>query len=69
MIRKGLTLVGSWHYNLKYTPKLMDMITHCGVDLDLLISHHFSLSEVQKAWELQASGQCAKVLLHPWMKK
>jgi L-iditol 2-dehydrogenase len=67
MIRKGLTLVGSWHYNLKHTPKIMNLIAHCGVDLDLLISHHFSLCDVQKAWELQASGQCAKVLLHPWM--
>ncbi len=66
MIRKGLTLVGSWHYNLKHTPKMMDIIAESSVNLDLLISHHFVLTEVQQAWELQASGQCAKVLLHPW---
>ena len=66
MIRKGLTLVGSWHYNLKDTPKMMDIIADSSVSLDLLISHHFALSDVQQAWELQVSGQCAKVLLHPW---
>jgi L-iditol 2-dehydrogenase len=66
MIRKGLKIVGSWHYNLKDTPKLMDIITASSVSLDLLISHHFALEDVGQAWELQASGQCAKVLLHPW---
>jgi L-iditol 2-dehydrogenase len=67
MIRKGLTLRGSWHYNLKDTPKIMDIIAQNSPNLDLLISHHFALTEVQQAWELQATGQCGKVLLHPWM--
>ncbi len=65
MLRKGLTLVGSWHYNLKDVPKMMRMIAEIGADLDLLISHTFPLDQVQQAWELQASGQCAKVLLVP----
>jgi L-iditol 2-dehydrogenase len=67
MIRKGLTLVGSWHYNLKDTPKLMDIIDGSSVSLDLLISHHFALSDIQQAFELQLTGQCAKVILYPWM--
>lgn len=67
MIRKGLTLVGSWHYNLKDTLKIMNIIANSQPSLDLLISHHFALSDVQQAWELQRSGKCAKVLLHPWM--
>lgn len=65
MIRKGLTLVGSWHYNLKDTPKIMRIIAESGLALDKLISHEFSLDDVQQAWELQASGQCAKVILKP----
>ena len=66
MIRKGLTLFGSWHYNLKHAPKIMRMIGETGPQLDRLISHTFPLTQVQAAWEVQASGQCAKVLLKPW---
>jgi L-iditol 2-dehydrogenase len=65
-IRKGLTLIGSWHYNLKDTPKIMRIIAESGPALDKLISHTFPMTQVQLAWELQASGQCAKVLLKPW---
>lgn len=66
MIRKGLTLFGSWHYNLADTPKIMQMIAESGPILDKLISHRFPLSEIQQAWETQVSGQCAKVILKPW---
>ena len=66
MIRKGLTLVGSWHFNLADAPQLMRIIARTGPLLDTLISHTFPLSQVQRAWEVQASGQCAKVLLTPW---
>lgn len=66
MIRKGLTLVGSWHYNLKDTPRMIRLIGEVSDQLDILITHRFSLDDVQQAWELQASGQCGKVLLHPW---
>lgn len=66
MIRKGLTLIGAWHYNLKDTPKIMWMIADLGTTLDQLISHTFPLTEVQQAMELQISGECAKVILRPW---
>ena len=65
MIRKGLTLVGSWHYNLKDTPKIMRVIAESAASLDKLIGHTFPLDQVQQAWELQASGRCAKVILKP----
>ncbi|MFN2283538.1 MAG: zinc-binding dehydrogenase [Anaerolineae bacterium] len=66
MIRKGLTLVGSWHYNLKDTSRLMRIIAASAASLDLLISHTFPLEQAQQAWELQTTGACAKVLLKPW---
>ena len=66
MIRKGLTLVGSWHYNLKDTLRIIRMIGEVGESLDKMVTHRFALEEVQQAWELQASGECGKVLLHPW---
>ena len=66
MIRKGLTLVGQWHYNMADTLKMMDMIAEIGPELDKLISHTFPIDQIQQAWETQLSGECAKVILKPW---
>ena len=66
MLRKGLTLLGAWHYNLKDSPKLMRVIADSGPQLDRFISHRFSLTQIQQAWEIQAGGDCAKVLIKPW---
>jgi L-iditol 2-dehydrogenase len=68
MIRKGLTLIGAWHYNIADTIKMMDMIADIGDELDKLISHTFPLDQIQQAWETQLSGECAKVILKPWGK-
>ncbi len=66
MIRKGLTLVGSWHFNLADTPRMMQLIGKVGGQLDKLITHRFPLADIQNAWETQLSGQCGKVILQPW---
>ena len=66
MIRKGLTLRGAWHWDLADAPRLMQVIRECGDALDRDITHTFPMSRVQEAFELQLTGQCGKVLLHPW---
>ena len=66
MIRKGLVLRGNWHYNLGAYPKLIKIIQESGDKLDKFITHTFPMSEVQKAWELQGTGNCGKVVLDPW---
>ena len=66
LLRKGLTLFGSWHYNLRDAPAMLQMIADLGGQLDLLISHRFPLTAVQQAWETQVQGECAKVFLLPW---
>jgi L-iditol 2-dehydrogenase len=66
MIRKGLVLRGNWHYNLGGYPKLMRVIKESKAQIDKLITHSFPMSEVQKAWELQVTGNCGKVILDPW---
>lgn len=66
MIRKGLTLIGSWHYNMKDTPTIMALIGKVGPQLDQFITHRFPIQQVADAWELQLTGKSAKVLLHPW---
>jgi L-iditol 2-dehydrogenase len=65
MIRKGLTIHGSWHYNLSLYPKILQMIQRSDKVCDL-ISHIYPMSELQEALELSASQQNAKILLRPW---
>ena len=66
MIRKGLRLLGSWHWNLADTPLMMKLIHEAGDRLDTQITHTFPMSRVTDAWELQLTGNCGKVLLDPW---
>jgi threonine dehydrogenase-like Zn-dependent dehydrogenase len=66
MIRKGLTLKGSWHYNIARFASLMRVIVDSPKPLDELITHRMGMSQVQQAFEVSASGQCAKIVLDPW---
>jgi L-iditol 2-dehydrogenase len=65
LIRKGLTIVGSWLYNMGDYPKVMQVIQQSPL-IDLLVSHVMPMSQIQQAFELLASGQSAKVVVHPW---
>lgn len=64
LIRKGLTLHGSWHCSQADTPRLLQVIRSCVKSIDTLITHRFSLADVGRAWDLQLTGNCGKVLLH-----
>ena len=66
IISKGLTLHGAWHWNLCDTPRIMKVIAESGPQIDKLITHVMPMREVQKAWELQLTGNCGKVILKPW---
>ncbi len=66
MLRKGLTLHGIWHWNLADAPRILSVIRKTRELIDKLITHRFPMSQVQKAWELQVTKQCGKVLLEPW---
>lgn len=65
MIRKGLTIIGSWHYNLNAFPLIMKVIQESPL-IDLLISHILPMSRIQEALETSASHNTAKIILHPW---
>ena len=64
-IRKGITLMGQWHYNLNGTFKIMKVISESPV-IDKLITHVFPFNRVQEALEISASHNCAKIILKPW---
>lgn len=65
LIRKGLTVHGSWHYNLKLFPSIMKVIQQSPV-IDSLISHELPMSDIQQALELCAAAKTAKVIMKPW---
>jgi threonine dehydrogenase-like Zn-dependent dehydrogenase len=65
MIRKGLTLVGDWHYPLQDYPLVMKVIQESPL-IEPLISHVMPMKDFLKAFELQSAGECAKIILKPW---
>ena len=44
----------------------MQVIQSVSDQIDTFITHTFPMGDVQQAWELQATGECGKVVLHPW---
>jgi L-iditol 2-dehydrogenase len=64
-IRKGIVLLGQWHYNLNGTSKIMKVICESPV-IDKLITHVFPMSQIQEALELSATHNCGKIILKPW---
>ncbi len=65
MLRKGLHLVGNWHFNRHDYARLLQVIERSDL-LDLLVSHTFPMSEIERAFDLQRSAESAKILLRPW---
>ena len=65
LIRKGIQLIGSWHYNLNDYPKLMNIIRHSPLPQHF-VTHIFPMSRIQEAMETSVSQQSAKMMLRPW---
>ena len=65
MIRKGLTLIGSWHYNINLFPKILQVIERSPL-LDLLVSNVMPMRDVKQAFDLQLTGESSKIILQPW---
>lgn len=65
LIRKGLTICGNWCYNASDLPAILQVIQKSPL-MEQLISHVYPMSKIQEAFELLVSGECAKVILHPW---
>ena len=65
LITKGLTLCGSWHWNLADTKKIMDTIAGNKSLIAKLVTHKFPLMQAEDAFKLQISGNCGKILLRP----
>lgn len=65
LIEKGLVLLGNWHYHRSFYPRVLDVIRRSPRATEL-ISHVFSLAEIQTAFAKIAAQETAKVILRPW---
>jgi len=67
LLRKGLQVHGTWHWNLRDTDRMMKTIWKTRDKIEKLITHRFPLNKVKDAWELQLTRKCGKVILQPWV--
>jgi len=67
MVWKGLRLYGCWHWNhLNDTERMMHTIAGSGKRIEQMITHRFPMDRIAEAIEVQAGGQCGKVIIQPW---
>jgi L-iditol 2-dehydrogenase len=66
LIRKGLTLTGSWHWNINLTSEMLDTIRRSKSSIKKLVTHIFPMEQMEEAFKLQEKGNCGKILLKPW---
>jgi propanol-preferring alcohol dehydrogenase len=52
LIRKQITLIGSWYFNIAEYEAIVRTITSHGIDLERLATHRFSLDEAETAFRL-----------------
>ena len=64
-IRKGLTLMGSWHYNLSDHDEMYSLLRRSPL-VPKLITDIYGFSQVQEAFDKFMTGNTCKVILKPW---
>lgn len=64
IIFKGLVLKGIYGREMFETWYKMSSMIQSGLNIEPVITHHFDIDEFQPAFELMASGQSGKVILH-----
>ena len=62
LIRKGLTLMGTWHMNLLDVPKVFRMIRR-RPEIEKIITHRYPFEQAQEAYDVFFSGRSGKVVL------
>lgn len=67
LVDHGLDVHGCWHWNhQRYGQEMFDVIRRSQEAFRTYVTHRFPLEDVEKAFQLQISGECAKVLLYPF---
>lgn len=64
-IRKGITVIGQWHFNLGGVSKIMQVIKNSPLAKGL-ITHRFPMSRIDEALEISSRHECGKIMIDPW---
>jgi threonine dehydrogenase-like Zn-dependent dehydrogenase len=64
LIRRDITLMGSWFYHFCEYEAMLDLYRR-GLAVERLITHRFPRSQVAEAYRLFAAGETGKVILLP----
>jgi len=64
LIRRDIALIGSWFYHFCEFGDMVQLYRR-GLRVADLISHHYSLTDAQEAFDEFAAGRTAKVILEP----
>lgn len=64
-IRKGITVIGEWHYNRKNIPQIMQVIKTSTL-AEKLITHRFPMTQINEALEVSSRHACGKIMIDPW---
>lgn len=64
-IRKNLTLIGSWHYDINDREEMYALLRHCE-NVGKLVTDVYGFSQVQEAFDKFMGGDTCKVILKPW---
>lgn len=65
LLRKGLTLHGIWHWNINNYQQMIENIRASRQKIRKLITHIFSLENVEEAFRVQLTANCGKIILRP----
>jgi len=69
VVGKGLRLYGCWHWNhVLHAERMLATIAGSSDRIDKMITHTFPIDRIAEAITLQQTGQCGKVIIHPWEK-
>lgn len=61
IIHKQITIYGSWVTSILNMEELVERIERWGIHPEDLVTHRFTLDEVEKAYQLMDEGRCGKV--------
>lgn len=64
VIFKALTLKGIYGREMWETWYQMEQMLITGIDLSPIITHHYSIDEFQKGFDVMDGGECGKVILN-----
>ena len=64
VVFKGLTIKGIYGREMFETWYKMSSLIQSGLEVSPIITHHYHIDDFQEAFEVMASGESGKVLLH-----